>query len=69
MTESKEEGKKCAFDCRDVGFDCDWQCVADDEEQLLEKVTMHANKYHSTWNLNRETISEYAQKLTSEMQE
>jgi predicted small metal-binding protein len=62
MTEGKEEGKKCAYDCRDVGFDCDWHCDADDEHQLIEKVKEHANEYHSIWNANKETISEYVKR-------
>ena len=66
MSENKEKGKKCAFDCRDVGHDCDWQCVADDEEQLIEEVTMHANIYHDTWNLSRDTISQFSKEPGSE---
>jgi predicted small metal-binding protein len=63
MTEGKEQSKKCAFDCRDVGHDCDWQCVADDEDQLYEEVKMHANIHHDIWNLSRDTIMENAREL------
>lgn len=69
MTEGKDEGKRCSYECRDVGFDCDWYCVADDEEQLIEKVKAHANQYHSIWTANRENISEYAKKPTPKMDE
>ncbi|MBT3363808.1 MAG: DUF1059 domain-containing protein [Chloroflexi bacterium] len=62
MIEGKEEGKKCAYDCRDEGFDCDWHCDADDDHQLKQKVQAHTNEYHSIWNHNKEGISEYKKK-------
>jgi predicted small metal-binding protein len=67
MAEGKEEGHKCAYECRDVGFDCEWHCVADSEDQLIEKVQDHSNQYHSIWNANKERISEYVKKPTPDM--
>jgi len=58
MMEDKEEGKKCEYECRDEGFDCDWRCDADDEAHLHEKVQEHKNQYHSMWNDNKEGSSE-----------
>ena len=28
--------------CRDVGVDCDYQCKAETEEELMEKAKQHA---------------------------
>lgn len=32
--------------CRDVGFDCDAEVRADDEEELLRMVAEHAREVH-----------------------
>ena len=64
MIDGKEEGKRCEYECRDEGADCDWHCVADDEAQLIEKVQEHKNQYHSIWNANKERSSEYVKKPT-----
>jgi len=55
MTTEKKE-KKCSYECRDVGFDCDWYCVEDDEEAVVEKVTAHAVKVHNIKNVDRAKI-------------
>lgn len=32
--------------CADVGLDCDFAAMADDEEELLELVVEHAERVH-----------------------
>ena len=52
----KPEGKKCSYECRDVGFDCEWYCVEDDEEAVVQKVTVHAKEVHGIEKPNRDKI-------------
>jgi predicted small metal-binding protein len=65
MTDGKEEGKRCEYECRDEGVDCDWRCETDDEAQLHHQVQEHKNQYHSIWSDNKEK-SEYGKKPASE---
>ncbi|MBT3363810.1 MAG: DUF1059 domain-containing protein [Chloroflexi bacterium] len=44
------EGKKFTYDCRDEGFNCDWQYADDNESQLNAKVQAHIKEYHSQGN-------------------
>jgi len=53
---SKPEGKKCSYECRDMGFDCDWYCVEDDENVVVEKVKAHAVEAHGIKNPNIDKI-------------
>lgn len=34
------------IECSDVGMDCDFAALADDEEELLELVAEHASRVH-----------------------
>ncbi|MCX6012479.1 MAG: DUF1059 domain-containing protein [Chloroflexi bacterium] len=42
----KKAKQFCSYECRDVGFDCDWRCSAPDEDTLIEKVAKHGAKVH-----------------------
>jgi len=53
---SKPEGKKCSYECRDMGFDCDWYCVDDDENVVVNKVKAHAAEAHGIAHPNIDKI-------------
>ena len=58
MTEGKDEGKKCSYECRDVGFDCDGVVRAETEEELLQKVAEHAKTVHNLDEVNDEVVAQ-----------
>ena len=53
---AEKEGSKCSYECRDMGFDCEWYCVEDSEEKVVEKVTAHAAAAHNIQNPKKEKI-------------
>ena len=52
----KQEGKKCSYECRDMGFDCDWYCVEDNKDTVVAKVTAHAKEAHGIANPQKDKI-------------
>lgn len=52
----KPEGKKCSYECRDMGFDCDWYCVEDHEDAVVDKVKAHAAEAHNIKNADKDKI-------------
>ncbi|MBT3363083.1 MAG: DUF1059 domain-containing protein [Chloroflexi bacterium] len=51
------DGKQCSYECRDMGFDCDWYCIEDDENVLIDKVKAHAAEAHGIKNPATDKIS------------
>lgn len=37
----------CSYECRDVGFDCDWRCSDVNEEEVIKKVENHGTEVHN----------------------
>lgn len=44
------------FRCRDVGFDCDAEVRADNEEDLLRMVAEHAREVHGMEDVDDATV-------------
>ena len=43
-----EKGKNyCSYECRDVGFDCDWRCSDINEDELIKKIEKHGAEAHN----------------------
>lgn len=42
--------------CRDVGFDCDAEVRADDEDELLRMVAEHAREVHGLEEVDDATV-------------
>ena len=42
----KKAKQFCSYECRDVGFDCDWRCSAVSEDELIKKVEKHGAEVH-----------------------
>jgi predicted small metal-binding protein len=50
------EGMKCSYECRDMGFDCDWYCVEKDKDAVVKKVAAHAAEAHNIPNAQKDKI-------------
>ena len=46
-----------SISCSDAGKDCKWSATAQNEEELMEKVTEHVIAEHKEIELNSESIS------------
>ena len=46
-----------SISCSDAGKDCGWSATAQNEEELMEKVTEHVTAEHKEIELNSESIS------------
>ena len=46
-----------SISCADAGKDCKWSASAENEEELMNKVTEHIIAEHKEIKLNPETIS------------
>jgi predicted small metal-binding protein len=44
--------------CKDVGFDCGFEIRADTEEELMEKVALHAAEVHDMTEISDEVAAE-----------
>ena len=45
-----------SISCQDAGKDCTWSATADNEEDLMAKVTDHVLEHHKEIELNAESI-------------
>ena len=43
---AKKVKQYCSYECRDVGFDCDWRCSDINEDELIKKVEKHGAEVH-----------------------
>ena len=44
------------YTCRDVGVDCDWKTVAENEDEIMATVSKHAAEVHPTIELTPELV-------------
>jgi len=44
--------------CKDVGFDCGFEIRADTEEELMEKVALHAAQVHDMKEVSEEVAAQ-----------
>lgn len=44
--------------CKDVGFDCDHEIRADNEEELLTQVVQHAGEVHGLTDITPEVVAQ-----------
>lgn len=52
--------------CRDVGFDCDAEVRADNEDDLLRMVAEHAREVHGLEDVNDEVVQKVLASIRSE---
>ena len=46
MKSTKEELTMPSFKCKDVGLDCQWEAMAETEDELMQKIAEHAAEEH-----------------------
>jgi predicted small metal-binding protein len=44
--------------CKDVGFDCGFEIRADTEEEVMEKVAVHAAQVHDMKEVSEEVVAQ-----------
>ncbi|MEJ2665581.1 MAG: DUF1059 domain-containing protein [Deinococcales bacterium] len=52
--------------CRDVGFDCDAEVRADNEDDLLRMVAEHAREVHGLEDVNDEVVQKVLASIQSD---
>lgn len=49
--------------CADLGLDCDYEAMADDEEELLALVRDHARRSHSLQEVSEEMVEKIRESM------